>query len=123
MSARNSDNGVMATHSFATFVRVLAILALLAGAGSIFASSEEQAIIAATRKYLSANGYPQKMNVEVEKVAGSYARATVEPPDKSMDQATVFLKRESGGWKVLTLGTGFDPEDLAKLHIPENLRP
>ena len=90
---------------------------------SAFASPDEAAIIAGTKKYLAANSYPAEMKIKVEKVSGDYARVAVEPKKKDMDGATVFLKREHGAWKGLTLGTGWDPADLEKLHIPKSLRP
>jgi hypothetical protein len=101
----------------------LLVAALLVCAGSLVAGGDEQAIIAATKKYLAAESYTAPMKIEVEKVEGDYARVMVEPKDKQTDGALVFLKREKGIWRGLTLGTGFDPEDLAKLHIPASLRP
>jgi hypothetical protein len=40
-----------------------------------------------------------------------------------MDGALVFLKREHGVWKGLTVGTAWDPPELAKMRIPASLRP
>lgn len=88
-----------------------------------FASPDEAAIIAGTKKYLAANSYPADMTIKVEKVSGDYARVAVEPKKKDMDGAIAFLKREHGTWKGLTIGTGWDPADLDKLHIPKSLRP
>ena len=34
------------------------------------------------------------------------------------DAAWVFLKREKGGWRGLTIGTGFSLEDYKELHMP-----
>ena len=88
-----------------------------------FASPDEAAIIAGTKKYLTAQSYSADMTIKVEKVSGDYARVAVEPKKKDMDGATVFLKREHGTWKGLAIGTGWDPADLDKLHIPKSLRP
>ena len=95
----------------------------LACAGSLLAGGDDQAIIAATKKYLAAESYTAPMKIEVEKVQGDYARVMVTPKDGQTDGALVFLKREKGVWRGLTIGTGFDPDDLAKLHIPASLRP
>ena len=95
----------------------------LASAGSLLAGGDEQAIIAATKKYLAAESYTAPVKIEVEKVEGDYARVLVTPRDGQTDAATVFLKREKGAWRGLTIGTGWDPDDLAKLHIPASLRP
>jgi hypothetical protein len=95
----------------------------LASAGSLLAGGDDQAIIAATKKYLAAESWTAPVKVEVEKVEGDYARVMVTPKDNQTDGALVFLKRAKGVWHGLTMGTGFDPEDLAKLHIPASLRP
>ena len=95
----------------------------LASAGSLLAGGDDQAIIAGTKKYLASESYTAPVKIEVEKVEGDYARVLVTPRDGQTDAATVFLKREKGAWRGLTLGTGWDPDDLAKLHIPASLRP
>jgi hypothetical protein len=101
----------------------LLVAALLLSAGSLLAGGDDQAIIAGTKKYLASESYTMPVKIEVEKVEGDYARVLVTPKDGQTDAATVFLKREKGAWRGLTLGTGWDPDDLAKLHIPAGLRP
>ena len=101
----------------------LLVAALLASAGSLRAGGDDQAIIDGTKKYLASESYTAPMKIEVEKVEGDYARVLVTPKDGQTDAATVFLKREKGGWRGLTIGTGWDPDDLAKLHIPKSLQP
>ena len=91
--------------------------------GSVRAGGDDQAIIAGTRKYLAAESAITDVTITIEKVQGDYARVLVTPRDNQTDPALVFLKREKGVWHGLTMGTGFDPEDLAKLHIPAGLRP
>jgi hypothetical protein len=102
-------------------------LAALAGClicgGSLRAGGDDEAIIAGTKKYLAAESWTAPVKIEVEKVEGDYARVMVTPRDNQTDGALVFLKREKGAWRGLTMGTGWDPEDLAKLHIPASLRP
>jgi hypothetical protein len=103
------------------------LVAALAGwsvcAGSLLAGGDDQAIIAGTKKYLAAESYTAAVKITVEKVDGDYARVLVTPKDNQTDPALVFLKRERDVWRGLTIGTGWDPEDLAKLHIPASLRP
>jgi hypothetical protein len=102
---------------------VAALASCLVCAGSLLAGGDDEAIIAGTKKYLASEGYSAPVKIAVEKVEGDYARVLVTPKDGQTDAATVFLKREKGVWRGLTLGTGWDPEDLAKLHIPAGLRP
>ena len=102
---------------------VAALAGCLACAESLLAGGDDQAIIAGTKKYLAAESWMAPVKIEVEKVEGDYARIMVTPKDNRTDGALVFLKREKGVWRGLTMGTGFDPEDLAKLHIPARLRP
>lgn len=104
-------------------VRWLLLVSCLICVGSLRAGGDDEAIIAGTKKYLAAESYTAPMKIEVEKVEGDYARVLVTPKDGQTDAATVFLKREKGAWRGLTIGTGWDPEDLAKLHIPASLRP
>jgi hypothetical protein len=106
---------------FASFAWLVAASLLLAA--SAVAGGDDQAIIAGTRKYLATQSYPPGMKVTVEKVVGDYARVSIVPKDPKMDGALVFLKREDGVWKGLTVGTGWDPADLAQMHIPASLRP
>jgi hypothetical protein len=110
---------------FAWFALFLAVFltACLAIIPPAVAGSDDQAIIAATKNYLAANSYPADMKITVEKVERDYARVATTPKDPRMDGAIAFLKREHGKWKGLTIGTGWDPADLDKLHIPRSLRP
>ena len=102
---------------------VAALAGWLVCAGSLLAGGDDQAIIVATKKYLAAESAITDVKITVEKVDGDYARILVTPSDNQTDPALVFLKHERGVWHGLTMGTGFDPEDLAKLHIPASLRP
>lgn len=117
-SRKLRNEGMTIRYSFALFAGVCLFFADAAVAGD-----EDNAIIVATKKYLAANGYPPDVKVTVEKVDGDYARVATTPKDERIDPAIAFLKREHGMWKALAIGTGFDPDDLAKMHIPESLRP
>jgi hypothetical protein len=52
---------------------------------------------------------------------GDYARARADPRDNATDPATVFLVQRSGQWSPLIWGTAFDPAQLRKQGIPEQL--
>jgi len=133
MKTRNPSSYAKATarqvrlvirHSKDALLLAMLLTAALAVTPSALAGNEDQAIIAGTRKYLAAESYPADMKIAVEKVEGDYARVAITPKDPTkMDGAIAFLKREHGNWKGLTLGTGWDPADLAKLHIPKSLCP
>jgi hypothetical protein len=98
---------------------LLAALALLAACGG---PSENQAIIDATKTYVADNSAVASVDVEVEQVDGDYARAKVMPTDGTVtDPAWVFLKRQSGVWTGLTIGTAFRDEDYQELGIPRSL--
>ena len=121
---RTKDENVgMKTRNPLAFSVSLLLTAGLALISPAIAGNDDQAIIAATKKYLAAQSYPADMKITVEKVDGDYARVGVEPKKKDMDGATAFLKREHGTWKGLDIGTGWDPAALDKLHIPKSLRP
>jgi hypothetical protein len=107
----------------ARFAAVVLLAFSVLWPGLAFASPEEAAIVAGTKKYLAAQSYSGDMQIKVEKVSGDYARVAVEPKKKDMDGVTVFLKRERGTWVGLSIGTGWDPADLEKLHIPKSLQP
>lgn len=102
---------------------LLLLLSISFGLAAPAFAGDNDAIIAGTKKYLAANSYPADLKITVEKVVSDYARVLVTPKDGQTDPATVFLKREHGAWKGLTLGTGWDPADLDKLHIPKSLQP
>lgn len=92
-------------------------------AGFAAAAGDDQAIVAAAKKYVAANSEIAEVDVKVEKVVGDYARVTVIPKAGQTDPALVFLKRENGAWRGLTIGTAFTPEDYKELHIPAAVRP
>lgn len=119
------ENSRMTRNPSACLFLVMALLtATLAVTPPAMAGSDDQAIIAGMKKYLAAESYPAGMKITVEKVEGDYARVAITPKDPAkMDGAIAFLKRERGNWKGLTIGTGWDPADLDKLHIPKSLRP
>lgn len=86
------------------------------------AGDPEDDIIQATMRYVFKEAGVNDPVVVIEEAAGGYARVKVTSESGATDPATAFLKaRADGKWKVLTLGTGFAPEDLAELGIPASL--
>lgn len=106
-----------------TFSFAVLLAAWIASAGPAIASGDNQAVAAATKKYLATHSYPSGMKVVVEKVVSDYARVAITPKDPHSQGGLIFLKREHGAWKVLSAGTGWAPADLDKMHIPKSLRP
>ena len=90
--------------------------------GSLLAS-EEEAVTIAARKYVAAHSVVSGFHISIEKVDGDYARVKVTPNDASQnDAAWVFLKREKGVWRGLTMGTAFSPDDYKELRIPASVQ-
>ena len=100
---------------------VLLLVALLSP--SFGKGAEDDAIIAATKSYVSASSGMTKIIATVEQVEGDFARVKVEPEDKNTaDPAWVFLQKKDGKWTGLVLGTSFTTEDYQQLGIPNALR-
>ena len=98
------------------------VLALTFGGSLVFAN-EDDAVITAARKYVTAHSAVSGFNVSVEKIEGDYARVKVTPKHAGeTDPAWVFLKSEKGIWRGLTLGTFFTTEDYAEFHIPRSIQ-
>jgi hypothetical protein len=100
----------------------LLLLAALLLAASGHAAEDPKAIIQATTDYVKKETAISDPLVTVEKVADGYARVQVKSKSGATDAATAFLKLEKGKWKVLTLGTAFEPADYRKLRIPASLQ-
>jgi hypothetical protein len=99
---------------------LLLVSLLMAGFGH--AAGEPAAIIQATTAYVKKETAINDPLVTVQKVVQGYARVQVKSKSGATDSAIAFLKLENGQWKVLELGTAFDPEELQKLKIPPSLR-
>jgi stress response protein SCP2 len=99
------------------------VLVSVIAAVSLSAGEHDAAIIAASKKYLKKESQVTDAAVKVEKVEGNYARVKVSPKDPSQtDPAWIFLKRERGAWRAVTLGTGFSPDYYKELGIPKSLQ-
>lgn len=83
---------------------------------------DAQAIRMAIKHYVDKNTAlaPYRVLIASERCVSSYASAKVTPKKPVTDPATVYLHKIKNQWQVLSLGTYFDDEFLAKL--PSELR-
>jgi hypothetical protein len=86
------------------------------------AADDPEPIIRATKEYVKKETAVKDPLVAVQKLADGYARVQVRSKSGATDPAVAFLKLENGKWKVLGLGTSFDPEELKELKIPVSLQ-
>ena len=101
---------------------ILTVLAITFG-GTLVLANENDEVITAARKYVAAHSAVSGFDVSVEKIEGDYARLKVTPKHAGeTDPAWVFLKREKGVWRGLTIGTFFTPEDYTEFHIPPSIQ-
>ncbi len=104
------------------FSLVSIVLAITVGCPLLLAN-ENDTVITAARKYVTAHSTVSGFDVSVEKIEGDYARVKVTPKHAGeTDAAWVFLKREKGIWRGLTIGTFFTTEDYAEFHIPPSIQ-
>jgi hypothetical protein len=102
---------------------LIALVACSTGCIGSLQASEEEAVTVAVEKYVAAHSVVSGFHTRIEKVDGDYARVKVIPNDTSQtDAAWVFLKREKGVWRGLTMGTAFSPDDYKALHIPVSVQ-
>ncbi len=87
--------------------------------------SPEEAIEVAVRQYLAAQGGPaDQVVVNTQLIDGDYARVEIVSTDPATPGGfTGFLKRDNGVWRTLIVGSGFDPNQIQALGIPENVLP
>ena len=87
-----------------------------------FAADDVAAISQATTAYVKKETAVNDPLVTVQKVVGGFARVQVKSKSGATDPVTAFLKLVKGEWKVLILGTAFEPEDFKRLQIPAALQ-
>lgn len=85
------------------------------------AAETDDALLAAAREYVARESVVSQFHLTVEQKAGDFARLRVDPIAGETDPARVFMARRNGTWTGLVLGTGFPPDDLRALGIPEAL--
>src|ERR1700693_5707179 len=100
----------------------LLLLVALVMAAFGHAADHSEAIIRATKDYVKKETAIKDPLVTVQKIADGYARVQVKSKAGATDPAIAFLKLEKGQWRVLGLGTAFDPEELKELRIPASLQ-
>lgn len=102
---------------------LMALITYTAGCIGPLLASDEEAVISAAKKYVVTHSAVSSFHISIEKLDGDYARVKVTPNDPSQtDAAWVFLKRENGVWRGLTIGTGFSPDDYKAFHIPVSVQ-
>ena len=101
---------------------LLLLMALVLAAFGHAADNNSEAIIRAAKDYVKKETAVKDPLVTVQKVADGYARVQVKSKSGATDPAIAFLKLEKGKWKVLGLGTAFDPDELKELQIPASLQ-
>jgi hypothetical protein len=101
---------------------VLGALTTIAGTTATRAADPQTAIVAATKQYVARTSATGKVQVKVEKIARDYARVKVTPVNRDeTDPAWVFLRKASGGWRGVMLGTAFSPDDYRRYGIPRSV--
>jgi len=114
---------IIAIARLARGLSLISIVVAITFGGSLVLANENDAVISAARTYVAAHSAVSGFNVTVEKIEGDYARVKVTPTHAGeTDPAWVFLKREKGIWRGLTMGTFFTPEDYAEFHIPPSIQ-
>jgi len=85
------------------------------------APNDDDVLLAAARAYVAKDSVAGASKIVIRGKSGDYARLEVEAVAGQTDPATVFMKRVHGTWTGLSLGTGFPPDDLRALGIPQAL--
>ncbi len=119
---RNCMN-ITAIARLARGLSLISIVVAITFGGSLVLANENDEVITAARKYVAAHSAVSGFDASVEKIEGDYARVKVTPKNAGeTDPAWVFLKREEGVWRGLTIGTFFTPDDYAEFHIPPSIQ-
>jgi len=88
---------------------------------AVSSTAADEALVAATRAYVLRESAYQTIAIESTRVDADYARLFVVPVGVEGDPAIVFMKRMNGRWEGLSLGTGYAPDDLRAMGIPQSL--
>lgn len=62
------------------------------------------------------------IQVEIDAVADGWARVQTIPAREETDPATLYLRQEENGWRGISLGTVFLPEELDEMGVPAAVR-
>jgi hypothetical protein len=114
---------IIAVARLARGLSLISIVVAITFDGSLVLANENDEVITAARKYVAAHSAVSGFDASVEKIEGDYARVKVTPTHAGeTDPAWVFLKRDKGIWRGLTMGTFFTPKDYAEFHIPPSVQ-
>lgn len=111
-----------------TFVVLCGLLLAACSPGSEpagLAESQDSLITEAVREYLIAQGAPaDDIVVQIEEIDGGFARVQIISNDPAfLGGFTGFLQQVEGDWTPLLVGSGFSPEQVRSLGIPEQILP
>lgn len=84
-------------------------------------SAADEALHTAARAYVARESAYPTITIVSSRIAGDHARLFIEPVGVEGDPAIVFMKRVNGQWQGLSLGTGYAPDDLRALGVPQSL--
>lgn len=62
------------------------------------------------------------IQVEIDAVADGWARVQTIPAREETDPATLYLRQEESGWRGISLGTAFLPDELDEMGVPAAVR-
>lgn len=106
------------------FILMFCAVTQINAAATHCSNTEQKELENSLKKYLNDpknNALPyNEVTLSSKKCVNGYAKVILHPKKPVTDDATVYLQKQNSSWKVLNLGTAFDPEFLAKL--PEALR-
>lgn len=104
--------------------KILSAVAVTQVNNTVCSASDKKEIMSSIKYYLdhgnSAIAF-DRVQIMKERCLDNFASAIVHPKQNETDDATVYLKKENGQWKVLLLGTDFG-DALSKLQVPKELR-
>src|SRR5688572_12237920 len=83
---------------------------------------EDAALVSAAEAFAKKNSAAGlEFTLKIQAQEGDFALLVVEPKKPESDAALLFMKRDAGTWKGLSLGTGIDCSDLADQGVPASL--
>lgn len=89
----------------------------------VIAAGDGERIRQATREFIRTQTEVDSVAVEIDALAGEWARVRVIPAGGVSDPAIVYLRRVGGAWRVVLIGTAFAPDDLNEAGVPQEVRP
>ena len=110
-------------NSLRLFISLTLLNLTFVAAAAASEAEVNRSIARAATKFAQSHSSVGSFRVEVERVAGDYARARAWPTRRAVtDPVWIFLKNDRGKWRGLVLGTAFTAHDYRRLGIPRELR-